>query len=666
MSQRLWTLVIVALAVCVAAGTAAAQSTWTGGSAVDSNWTTGDNWQGGVAPSSGTTTELIFTGTTRLDPVQDTEAGFTVNSMTFDASAGAFVLGGTRPLGTTTVYQVPTTIKIGGTDAKIVKSTTEDVTITNLIEPTSSILTVQVDSGTLRTHQISGSTSRKVVKTGAGTLLVAVDPDGYYSWKSNVGPRWQVDEGVLDIRVVTSNFYKSSTGDFYRTTQVQAGYGMVVGDGLGGEKADVVRITGDMANPPSGTVVTPSGWLDLTDGTEDFFTNITIDGTMTLGSSRTVFRNGYTTHMAGGTLEMGSSSWIYAGRTISVTDGGDGRGARITGSSVRCPGSASAILTFTVADVAGADPDLLVEPQLNFDTTSPLVKDGAGVMRMTGMNSDCGPLDLNEGELILDGSITTDTVTVAGGATLRGSGQISLRSNTALQVMGGGLFDPGGSVGTFTVAGAGGTVVLGEDGSASPARLAIEVAADGTHDQVPVGGAVMLTGLAGTGLSVVEVDSDPAFLPSGSEKLFILSGGSAVTGTLANAIAYGRLELGYLLRGQASYEGDALTDSLTGGHDVVLHALERPAGGDANWDYKVSYLDLGILATNYGKTNMAWADGEFTGDTVVNYLDLGILATNYGWEAGGGGAAGEVPEPASAALILVGASLLAFLRRNRR
>jgi len=84
--------------------------------------------------------------------------------------------------------------------------------------------------------------------------------------------------------------------------------------------------------------------------------------------------------------------------------------------------------------------------------------------------------------------------------------------------------------------------------------------------------------------------------------------------------------------------------------------------GDANEDYVVDVLDLGILATNYGTTDLAtWAMGDFNDDFKIDVIDLGILATHYG--AGGGAdsmlAAGgsSVPEPACFLLMLTSALL---------
>ncbi len=51
---------------------------------------------------------------------------------------------------------------------------------------------------------------------------------------------------------------------------------------------------------------------------------------------------------------------------------------------------------------------------------------------------------------------------------------------------------------------------------------------------------------------------------------------------------------------------------------------------DASQDSTAGLADLNTVLTNYGKSGMAWAQGDFTGDGVVGLADLNSLLTNYG------------------------------------
>ncbi|NLE39060.1 MAG: tandem-95 repeat protein, partial [Pirellulaceae bacterium] len=96
-----------------------------------------------------------------------------------------------------------------------------------------------------------------------------------------------------------------------------------------------------------------------------------------------------------------------------------------------------------------------------------------------------------------------------------------------------------------------------------------------------------------------------------------------------------------------------------------IEVLGRIAG-DANRDGVVNEADMGILAANWGKTSMSWAMGDFDGDGKVGPADAAILAANWGQtRAGESAVAATVPEPATAAQILL-LVLLAATGRSRR
>ena len=81
--------------------------------------------------------------------------------------------------------------------------------------------------------------------------------------------------------------------------------------------------------------------------------------------------------------------------------------------------------------------------------------------------------------------------------------------------------------------------------------------------------------------------------------------------------------------------------------------------GDANRDGFVDDNDLSLLLANWGK-DVGWGQGEFSGTAPVDDNDLSLLLANWTGSAPAGIA---VPEPASAALLVLGA--LVALRRRR-
>ena len=93
--------------------------------------------------------------------------------------------------------------------------------------------------------------------------------------------------------------------------------------------------------------------------------------------------------------------------------------------------------------------DGVVEIAGAIDGEGSLVKDGAGDMKITGNNTYTGNTTVNDGKLVVNGSISTSQLTeVNDGAALGGAGAVG-----SLMVYEGGMLTPGNSPGNLTVNG---------------------------------------------------------------------------------------------------------------------------------------------------------------------------------------------------------------------
>ncbi len=76
------------------AATAKSQSTWNGGSGVNADWSTPQNWVGGSAPTSSVATDIIFGSSPIAN--SNVDSPFSLRTLIFNASAPASTLGGSQ------------------------------------------------------------------------------------------------------------------------------------------------------------------------------------------------------------------------------------------------------------------------------------------------------------------------------------------------------------------------------------------------------------------------------------------------------------------------------------------------------------------------------------------------------------------------------------------
>jgi len=151
----------------------AAVFTWDGGGA-NNNWNTNLNWAGDTAPTLAnfSTTDFVFGGTTRLSSVNNvtTSATNTVQSITFNAGAGAFTLSGSN------VNTNKLTLGTGGVSNQ--SSNLQTISMQTLLTGTTTIDTGT--SGITISGNFNGTNnSALVTKTGNGQLTFTGPLSGY-------------------------------------------------------------------------------------------------------------------------------------------------------------------------------------------------------------------------------------------------------------------------------------------------------------------------------------------------------------------------------------------------------------------------------------------------------------------------------------------------------
>jgi autotransporter-associated beta strand protein len=264
---------------------------------------------------------------------------------------------------------------------------------------------------------------------------------------------------------------------------------------------------------------------------------------------------------------------------------------------------------------------------------------------------------------------------------------------------------PGGITGTGSLSNVGAGVlelatVNTYTGGTSVSNGAIIIAASGALPKGPVTisgtgelllaastGLVTITSFSMSGTGVFDVENNHVIIDYGSGPDPIASiaallktgynggawngAGGIVSGAAGSNAGYG---LGYA---DAADPGNPA--ALPAGEIEIKYTLL----GDANLSGVVDGTDFGILAANFNKGVSRWDQGDFNYDNVVDGTDFGDLAANFNKGANGAsigepayddpailafaaanGLLADVPEPASAGLLLVIAG--GALTRRRR
>ncbi len=98
-------------------------------------------------------------------------------------------------------------------------------------------------------------------------------------------------------------------------------------------------------------------------------------------------------------------------------------------------------------------------------------------------------------------------------------------------------------------------------------------------------------------------------------------------------------------------------------YEVHVYELNAMLLGDANGDGVVSADDYGSVQSNFGDTGVPGLPGDANGTGAVSADDYGSVQSNFGTTTGMGGV--PIPEPTSAALLMLGFSGLLWRRMKR-
>ena len=264
----------------------------------------------------------------------------------------------------------------------------------------------------------------------------------------------------------------------------------------------------------------------------------------------------------------------------------------------------------TISTTAGGGNVTLSGNLSGAGTNSGIVKTGAGSLTLSGSSNYQGATSVNEGKLIVSGSLTASPVSVATGAVLNVDGVVNglitsagtvqgQGSVGALQINAGGKLAPGQSTsnsdfGTLT---ANGDVTFADSTSTFTIRLG-----QTTGDQLVIAGDHTLT----LNKVTLSLDLSAYTFTSGDvgKKFVIVSGGSALTGigdNVFNQGAYYTAANGDLF--DISYASSLSGGNIVAGSDIVLEFMAVPE--PATWGMVLTGLGMFLGAQRTRRSRAA-------------------------------------------------------------
>ena len=511
-------------------------------------------------------------------------------------TVGGNILNGASVLTVTGSGDATFTGVVGGGSGGVIKS---GVGVLSLSGANTYAGGTQLSAGTIfaDTNTALGSGALRV--TGPSTLgsrVTGTTLSNAISLESNLslvapagGTHDLVFGGAIDLnnstRVVTGLTHQ---GQFHFSGVMSNGGLTLTTAGLPGPVAgdnSYVAFIFDGASPTYAglTTVEANAFMVLQSAAEKIRGNLLIQGSGVvdyLGFSNQIADTASVTVNSPGSTILGGMA--FAG--LELRDLSDTIGA-LFGSSVGTVGLGSGTLTVGAGDFSGVIRDGTVGAGVG----GQLVKNTSGVLTLSGANTYTGNTSVNNGQLVLNGSVESPNIFVNFSGTLSGTG-------TAMHnVRNAGVFSPGNSPGTFRIRGnytqtGAGTMVIETTGTAN-----------GSNDLVQVTGTATLDGglrLVKLGSGVLKVGDKATFLTAVggvSGKFANVTNGLADTGTIVQTeVVYGSNSV-ELLAVQGSYELFAQQFLLTPNQLAVAGMLDAVTAS-ASQPALIDYLNAQALA----------------------------------------------------------------------
>jgi fibronectin-binding autotransporter adhesin len=420
----------------------AANRTWDGGGTGDV-WSSNQNWNGNSALATGDT--LVFAGTTKLSNTNDLSS-FSFPTITFDATAGAFILGGNS-------------FTLTG---NIINNSTNLQTIGNNITLSATTHTINAASGNIALSGILSGTGATLTKSGPGTLILSSSNTYTGATTVSAGVLQLGNGGTTGTLSTSSSIINNANLTIDRSNTVTQGTDFtsstISGTGSFTQAGSGTTIL-IAANSYTGITTISAGILQLGDGgttgSLSASSAITNNANLTINRSNTVTQGtdfgsaaitgtGSFTQAGTGTTILTAANSYTGTTTISAGFLQLGNGGTTGALSASSAITNNANLTINRSNTVTQGTDF---SSAAITGTGSFTQAGTGTTILNAANTYSGSTTINAGSLSVNGTLAnTSNVNVLGG-TLGGSGTIG----GATTVGGNGTLAAGSSPGVLTV-----------------------------------------------------------------------------------------------------------------------------------------------------------------------------------------------------------------------